>query len=65
MSVHAFLDWTLCCPCGSTDTLTMHRNINVWKYWFGATEPKPCLSVLCGNANEELRAEEKIVIFCT
>lgn len=25
------------------EQLTMHMNINVWKYWYGATEPKPYL----------------------
>lgn len=39
----------------------MHTNINVWKYWYGATEPKPYLCVWCGNANEELEGTERII----
>lgn len=39
----------------------MHTNINVWKYWYAATEPKPYPSVWCGNANKELEGMEKFI----
>lgn len=35
------------------EQLTMHTNFNVWKYWYGATEPDPYLCVWCGHANKK------------
>lgn len=43
------------------EQLTMDTNINVWKYWYAATEPKPYLSVWYGNANKELEGMENII----
>lgn len=45
------------------EQLTMHTNINVWKYWYGATEPKPYLCVWYGHTNKELEGMEKIILW--
>ena len=43
------------------EQLTMHTNINVWKCWYVATEPKLYPSVWCENANKELEGMEEII----